>query len=245
MIRAMRWGMVSLLAVALVASVGQAAGQAGVGATAGPVNSASLVVPIGEYHEGYAYCADSAGGLDEAGPVGDSSPVYAGAGIGSGGAEGMTGPMAAVATASATPGAGVSAASYGYGYNAIQFLVLDTVPVTFTADYLIDIGLSTDVAGDTAGGSAVVALSLYDELGNLVDEDVFDLYPYVENGDDFYGTPYGTLSVSGLFATGTLATVTVWADAEAMAYSVPAPGALLLGTFGAGLAGWLRRRKAV
>jgi len=241
--RVMRVGMVSLLAVAMAASVGQAAGKAYAGSTLGPVGIPAEAIPLGLYNEVYAYSVDSAGGLDED-MLGGADPLSASAATANGGAQGSADSTVG-ALAVAVPAVGVSAASYGYGFSAFQFVAAVGGPLTFAAPYELLIDLSTDLVGDTAGGSAMVVLSLYDEVGALLDEDVFDLYPYVENGDFGTWNPSGTLSVSGTLPEGAVGTVTLWADAEAMAYSVPAPGALLLGSLGAGLVGWLRRRRAV
>jgi len=248
---AMRWGMVSLLAVALVASATQAAGEADVWSVAAPTVPAGPVAGYvlvgGPYYEAYATSADTAGGFDEDFQSG-ADWVFVMASIPAGGAIGWVDPTIGGSSAEAqavasTPGFG--AASYGYALGAGVFEVPDGGAVGFAADYEIGFDLSTDMAGDSAGGSAIVALTLYDEFDNVVDEDFFDIYPYVQDGDDASDSILGTLSVSGMFAPGGIAKVMFSADAEAMAYSVPAPGALLLGTFGAGLAGWLRRRRAV
>jgi len=132
---------------------------------------------------------------------------------------------------------------------------------TYTVDYTLTPELYTDIVGDWATGSITATLEIVG-IG-ISDSDV--VTRSVVDGADFTDPITGSLQVvTPLHAIvggsnyGTLR-LTVLASAEAFKATggtgeppeepeepvVPAPGAILLGSLGAGLVGWLRRNRAL
>jgi hypothetical protein len=135
---------------------------------------------------------------------------------------------------------------------------------TFTVDYSLDADLISEIVGDWASGSITVALAITSENGTTLDTGSDTAVLYVENGDVIDQTFTGSVEVTtpskvvGGSNYGTL-TLTVTATGEAFAAeapveppvdppvnpTIPAPGAVVLGSLGAALVGWLRRNRSL
>lgn len=136
---------------------------------------------------------------------------------------------------------------------------------TVTANFTIDELLETSKLGDTASDSVTVKFELFGNKGTLIDSDVFTLANAVADGDDLAALTAIALSVTTPGSqvdeknAGTLK-LTVAADVSAFTAkpptcpptqpptcppTVPAPGAIVLASLGMGLVNWLRTRRAL
>ncbi len=125
--------------------------------------------------------------------------------------------------------------------------------VSFTMDVDVDTFLQTALDTDWATSNAQWGLDLYNGSTKIVGSS--DSSTNNINGDTVYdGTTPDTLTVSGYFGAGAIGHLHIWVKAEVEAFTsvyeppppgVPAPGAILLGSLGVGLVGWLRRRSAL
>lgn len=135
---------------------------------------------------------------------------------------------------------------------------------TITANFLVDADLITANVGDWATVDYWVKLELVSSKGNLQRTQTVSGSFNVEDGE--------VLNVEDLAVSASITTpdwhidgnssklyINAWADVEAFAAVVqepeepeepetpviPAPGAVVLGSLGAGLVGWLRRRQTL
>lgn len=172
------------------------------------------------------------------------------------GQTGLTGPPSvqhwASAQAGVAPAPGIAEGAYASGYQGFWFAVESSGEYTLTANYTFSGDLTTECLGDTASGSGVVSLDLWDWDSIYLDGDSAAIGPIdvVDGADDLASLDgAGTLSITRSFDAGIDYYVELWADAEAIASSskcvIPAPGAMLLVGLGSGLVGWMRRRKAI
>jgi len=128
---------------------------------------------------------------------------------------------------------------------------------TYTVSYTLNYELLTDILGDTAAGDITAKLEIVGASNNPAPQ---TLSLSVKDGETLSGSPLGTLQVTtplglvGGVNGGTLR-LTVVANATAFKATepepptpepvVPVPGAMILGSLGAGLVGWLRRNRAL
>jgi hypothetical protein len=133
--------------------------------------------------------------------------------------------------------------------------------VTFTyfdVGLLVDLDLQVFAAGGEADAGVVATLELYGAQGTLIDTETVMLTAALNTVGAITDVAPLSLSVrspdgqvDGTNYGGTLA-LTVIGEVSALTPRVPdpgpepipAPGAILLGSLGAGLVGWLRRRSA-
>ncbi len=122
--------------------------------------------------------------------------------------------------------------------------------MAFEMDYEYELGAYADNPGNWAHSDAFLSVILKNDTTG--EQSVFELDEYLDaiEGDDWYDAGGDTVSFSVLFNEGDtgLLRFETYAFAEASGMppvSVPAPGAMVLGSLGLGLVGWLRKRHAL
>ncbi len=122
-----------------------------------------------------------------------------------------------------------------------------TSPVdkTFTLDYSFSQELSTDVLGEWSFGYTGAYLALSNQATGEIWVSMIEdgIANRVQDGGSFSYQDNGFLSVTGFFSEGDTGYVSFHVYSGSEAYTIPAPGAILLGSIGVCLVGWLRRRR--
>lgn len=156
------------------------------------------------------------------------------------------GSVAAAAFATAGPG---SSAAYAYADQRIWFTTSQgsdlQIDLTFTVAQSLSAGWN-----EAAFADASIGLSLYREGGvldsmaddALVDESAVYIWNSADAGNSLSEQFSDMLSVLGSFSPGEVGYVWLSVDGQAVAVTIPAPSAMLLGMTGACLVGFLRCR---
>jgi len=148
-----------------------------------------------------------------------------------------------VASITEITGAGTLFARYGFSLQSLPNYVgtgsYDNggAPGGWDGTIQIDLALPASMVGigiaNSEGGSET--LSVYDSVGSPLESHT------VATGSNVYAViTRGTYDISRLVITGDL-----FAIDDLQFNAIPAPGAILLGSIGAGLVGWLRRRSTI
>jgi hypothetical protein len=123
------------------------------------------------------------------------------------------------------------------------FMAKEAGSVTFTLNYLIQQELETKLPGESAWVGGGPSLELFYSDWTLIDSDYFWRTNWGGSGSWEYS---GTLSVSHNFNIGDLGFIQFYVESQGQAHTlVPAPEAIMLGSIGLGLAGWLTRRRTI
>jgi hypothetical protein len=192
---------------------------------------------------------DSLGGLDSA----DSTLLFvtdtsASANIFDASAYAETKSLDVYAAAQATPPAYVSSGGNSSAVQQWQSFKADTYgAVTFTADLKYELDLMTQYPTEWASGSVYARLRISSDDGKIWNEEDLGYMQTVYDGDDLLWPISTKLTVisPGPFTAGQAGWFELYVSTDASAYSVPTPGAILLGGIGVGLVGWLKRYRTL
>jgi len=153
------------------------------------------------------------------------------------------------ASSTATPPPGAESSSgrdpdWNRAYQEWTFKASNDGLVTFNFDSHVTMDLQTALAGEEAYATYEVVYALSSESGGWVSWPGVGGGGTVANGDDYSeDTVYTSLSRQLDFAAGESGRLMMQIQVRASANTVPVPPAVLLGSIGVGLVGWLKRRR--
>ena len=198
------------------------------------------------YSESDARVVDLIGGWEVLdGDSGNVTDTDALANIGSTKAEARTRNLYVASQAVAAPPQ--FGATWAIGYAIQQWPFIATAgDHEFTLNYTISQDMDTDVPGEWASAMNRFGVYVYNENLGGGWYNSTELFKEIYDGDSYSCQDNGSLYVTGNFADGDTGYLTFYALSDAAAYTlIPAPGAVVLGTIGVGLIGWLRRRRTI
>jgi len=138
------------------------------------------------------------------------------------------------------------AQSHGLGEPRQWWYFQANGPVTFTLNYELSQELSTHVIDEYARSWSIISIVLRDANWNLIDIVTTSLNNQAQNGEEGSWNLTSSITVTGSdFKAGDLGIIRFGVQNEAEAYTVPAPGAIVLGSIGIGLVGWMKRRRTL
>ncbi len=127
-----------------------------------------------------------------------------------------------------------------------EFIVAGDGTFTASIDFNLEQILNTETMCDLAIGFSKASFLLENKTTSTIDDDYAIVF------SDAFGGPSSnmqmcidTFTVSLDFSDGDIGYIGADALSDAYVGSIPAPGAIVLGSIGVGLVGWMRRRRTL